>query len=265
MIVVAIANQKGGTGKSTTAVNLAAGLGRRKKSVLLVDLDPEGHASAWCGVSGEGGVDVADVLLGMDPNEVICRSTLKNVDVLPSVGGLLGIEGALVRKAVPQSLLKRALSKLTRRPDYILIDCPGDVGTLTLNGLVAAEQVLIPVMPHVMDINGLAGLEETISEVREDLNAKLAICGIVVCRVQPTRRIAKEAIEKLKATYDGLVLKTIIQDRIRLAEAPGYAQSIFDYDPRGKSAEEFKLLTSEMMRRVSRRPKRAPKRTVVNG
>lgn len=248
MPVIAIANQKGGTGKTTVAVNLAAGLGRKKKKVLLIDLDPEGHASSWSGISE--GEDVSDVLLGAAVEPLLQPSTLANVDVLPSTGGLTGIEFELARKAVPQTLLKKALRGLPEKWDFVLIDCPGDGGLLTLNALTAATHVLVPVMPHAMDINGLAGLGETIEEVKEDLNASLELLGVVVCRVRAHTKLAKDACAALRSTYGRGVFKTEIGDSVRLAEAPGHTRSIFEHAKKSKSAKEFTALTTEFLRRV---------------
>jgi len=249
MRTLAIINQKGGSGKTTTTVNLAAALGDRGKRVLVLDLDPQASSSAWFGVAdgGKGLLDVfgehADLIDQVQPTATL------GVDLIPSSTWLAGVEKVLAAAVGSESVLKRKLKELPRdRWDYLLMDCPPSLGLLAINALAAAKEMLIPVEAHVMALGGVAQIIKTAEVVRERLNDDLELTGIVACRVDGRTRHTQEVVEQLRAKFGKLVFKTIIRENIRLAEAPSFAQPITIYDPRCHGAEDYRDLAGEVVK-----------------
>jgi chromosome partitioning protein len=249
MRTLAIINQKGGSGKTTTTVNLAAALGDRGKRVLVLDLDPQASTTAWFGVS-DGGKGLLDVFAdNAELVDLVQSSSALGVDLVPSSTWLAGVEKVLAGEVGSESVLRRKLKKLPKdRWDYLLMDCPPSLGLLAINALAAAKEIVIPVEAHVMALGGVAQIIKTAEVVRERLNDDLELTGIVACRVDGRTRHTQEVVEQLRARFGKLVYKTIIRENIRLAEAPSYAQPITIYDPRSYGAEDYRDLAAEVVK-----------------
>lgn len=247
---IAVVNQKGGTAKTTSAVNLAATLaeaplGRR---VLLVDLDPQHSATDWLlGSGADVGKGIFAVLGENVPvYDVVYETPVEGVDIVPSSSWLVGAERALAGEVGAETILRRKLSKLAGY-DYVLMDCPPQLGILTVNALVAADEVLVPVEAHVMALAGLAQLVETVELVQDRLNPDLEITGIVPCRVDSRTRHAGEVVGQLRKRFGDLVFRTVVRENVRLAEAPSFREPITTYDPRSAGAEDHRALAQEVV------------------
>lgn len=250
MRIIAIVNQKGGSGKTTTSVNLAATLAVSGRRVLLVDLDPQYSATQWMDIS-DVGRGVFDLLADPEntPTESLIRSTpCENVSIIPSSSWLVGAEKAMAGEPGAEQCLREKLGELADKPfDYILIDCPPTLGVLTVNALNAARELLVPVECHVMGLHGLAQLMKTVDLVKKRLNPDLKICGIVACRVDRRTRHGKEVVEILRERFAAETLKTEIRENIRLAECPSQGVPITMYAPNSPGAEDFKSLAKELI------------------
>jgi chromosome partitioning protein len=248
MRTIAVINQKGGTGKTTTTVNLAAGLAEQGRRVLVIDLDPQASASGWLGVS-DGSTDLLELLTGDTRITGIIRNTSNpGVSVVPASKHLAGAELALAANpAGGSTALRRKLKDLPSGYDYVLFDCPPSLGFLGTNALTAAWEVIIPVEARVMSLSGLARLLEMIETIREGLNHPIEIAGIVVCRVDTRTRHAREVIEKLRETFPGKVFTTMIRENIKLGEAPSFAQPITAYDSSSNGAADYRALALEVI------------------
>lgn len=249
MRTLAIVNQKGGSGKTTTAVNLAAALGEKERSVLLMDLDPQASASMWVGIS-DGGKGLLDALTGTgDLAELITPTVVPGVSVIPCSTWLAGAEKALATHSGAESILRKRLGKLdTSRYDYCVIDCPPTLGVLTINALTAADEVVIPVEAHVMALAGVAQIHTTVAVVQERLNPALKITGILACRVDARTRHAQEVVERLRERFGSLVYRTVIRENIRLAECWSFAKPITQYDSFSYGAKDYRDLATEVIR-----------------
>lgn len=249
---LAVVNQKGGSGKTTTTVNLAAALGERGRKVLVVDLDPQASASSWLGIR-DGGRGLLDVLTGNgNLADLVVNVHNGNVSALPSSSWLVGAEKALASEVGAETILRKKLVGLPNSWDYVLLDCPPSLGVLTVNALAAAHEVLVPVEAHVMALQGLAALLKTVDVVKDRLNPGLTVSGIVACRVDGRTRHALDVVEKVRERFGDLVFKTIIRENVRVAEAYSFAQPITEYDPRSAGAEDYRALASEVMRQEKR-------------
>ncbi len=245
--VIAITNQKGGSGKTTTAVNLAAALGEKKRRVLVVDLDPQASASSWLGVK-DGGRGLLDVFTDSRYlGDLVQQTVAGQVEIIPSSSWLGGVEKALAGEVGAETLLRGHLAKLGGQWDYILLDCPPALGILTVNALAAAREVLVTVEAHVMALTGLARLIQTVDVIRERLNSDVAISGILPCRVDLRTRHAQEIVEQLRARFGELVYKAVIRENVRLAECPSFGQPVTQYDPRCSGAEDYRSLAREVV------------------
>ena len=246
---LSIINQKGGSGKTTTTVNLAATLGEKGRRVLVIDLDPQASTSAWFGIT-DAGKGLLDVLT--DHAELIDQvqaSSALGVDVIPCSTWLAGAEKALSGEVGAETILARKIRKLPKsRWDYLLMDCPPTLGILAINALAGAQEVLIPVEAHVMALAGVAQIIKTAEVVKERLNPELELTGIVACRVDGRTRHSLEVVEQLRQRFGKLVFKTVIRENIRLAEAPSYSQPITIYDPRSYGAEDYRDLAAEVIK-----------------
>jgi chromosome partitioning protein len=249
---IAIANQKGGTGKTATAVSLAAALGERKRKVLLVDLDPQASATAWMDVryDGRGLMDIftdnGNLL------DIIHNTNTPGVDIVPSSSWMMGAEKILAGEVGAESMLRGNLDRLPRRWDYILIDCPPSLGILTANALAAVREILVPVQAHFMALRGLAQLIQTVEVVKKRLNPELEITGILGCQVDVRTRHAQEVISELHNRFGNLVYNVAIRENVRLTEAPSFRQSIIRYAPRSAGAEDYRALAQEVIKQEKR-------------
>ena len=249
--ILAIINQKGGVGKSTTAVNLAAALGAAGKEVLLVDLDPQGNATSGYGIDKRDiGQCVYNVLLGETPVEdVILAKVGKGVDVLPSTISLAGAEVELVNEMARENRLKNALGSLRGRYDYILIDCPPSLGLLTINALVAADKLLIPIQCEFYALEGVTKLLDSMKRVKSVLNPSLDIYGIVLTMYDSRTNLSKQVVDEVRSFFGDTVFKTLIPRTVKLSEAPSYGQPIIEYAPENKGTEAYNELAQEVIQR----------------
>lgn len=245
--IFAVSNQKGGSGKTTTAVNLSATLGENGKSVLLVDLDPQASATTWFAVkNAERGI--YDCLTGNTLiKSITCKTSAPGVDVVPASTWLVGVEKALAAEVGAETILKRRLAEVSGY-DYILLDCPPSLGLLTVNALTAAGELLIPVETHIMALGGLAQLLQTFEYVKERLNSGLCLAGILACRVDSRTRHAQDIIDQLRKRFPKDTLKTVVRENVRLAEAPSFGQPITQYDTSSHGAQDYRALAREIIK-----------------
>jgi chromosome partitioning protein len=249
--ILAIINQKGGVGKSTTAVNLAAALGVAGKEVLLVDLDPQGNATSGYGIDKRD-IDncVYDVLLGDVPvEEVILAEVGERVDVLPSTINLAGAEVELVNEMARENRLKNALGSFRGKYDYILIDCPPSLGLLTINALVASDKLLIPIQCEFYALEGVTKLLDSMKRVKAILNPGLDIYGIVMTMYDSRTNLSNQVVEEVRKFFGSTVFETLIPRTVKLSEAPSYGQPIIEYAPDNKGALAYNDLAQEVIAR----------------
>ena len=249
--ILAIINQKGGVGKSTTAVNLAAALGEKNKEVLVVDLDPQGNTTSGYGIDKrELETCVYNVLLGNTPVEdVILANVAKGVDVLPSTINLAGAEVELVNEMARENRLKNALGSLRGYYDYILIDCPPSLGLLTINALVAADKLIVPIQCEFYALEGVTKLLDSMKRVKSMLNPSLDIFGIVLTMYDSRTNLARQVVEEVRNYFGTAVFETVIPRSVKLSEAPSYGQSIIEYAPDNKGAQAYRDLAQEVINR----------------
>ncbi len=248
--IIAVANQKGGVGKTTTAVNLSACLAYIGKRVLMVDVDPQGNATSGIGVE-KGDVDkcIYDVLVeDADPRLVIRETDVENLSVLPATIQLSGAEIELVPTISREVRLKRALASVDDLYDFIIIDCPPSLGLLTINALTAADSVLIPVQCEYYALEGLSQLLNTVRLVQKHLNTDLAIEGVLLTMLDARTNLGIQVIDEVKKYFREKVFKTIIPRNVRLGEAPSHGKPIIIYDPKSRGAEVYLDLAKEVVR-----------------
>jgi chromosome partitioning protein len=251
--IIAIANQKGGVGKTTTSVNLAASLGVLEKKVLLIDADPQANASSGLGI------DVESVEIGTYqiieqsniPEEAIVKSTSPNVDIIPAHIDLVAIEIELVDKENREYMLKQALESIKDKYDYILIDCAPSLGLLTLNALTAADSVVIPIQCEYFALEGLGKLLNTIKSVQKIHNPNLDIEGLLLTMYDSRLRLSNQVVEEVQKHFNDMVFKTIIQRNVKLSEAPSFGESIIAFDATSKGAMNYLSLAEEIIKKNS--------------
>lgn len=249
--VMAIINQKGGVGKSTTAVNLSAALGESKKKVLVIDFDPQGNTSSGYGIEkDELEHDVYDALLHDFPIEEIVLDTCEpNVFVIPATIQLAGAEIELVSTMARESVLKNILSPIVNDFDYVFIDCPPSLGLLTINALVAADSLLIPIQCEFYALEGLTKLLESMKMVKKRLNPELNVFGVVMTMYDSRTTLSKEVVEEVRKYFGKKVFKTIIPRSVKLSEAPSHGVPITMYSRVNKGALAYRNLAKEVVRR----------------
>ena len=251
--VLAIANQKGGVGKTTTSINLAASLVVTKRRVLLVDLDPQGNATMGAGVDKDNvEYTVYDVLVEGTPlQQVVQKSPEGGFDVLPANGDLTAAEVGLLEVTSREQRLKKALAESPVSYDYVIIDCPPSLNMLTLNGLVAANGVVIPMQCEYFALEGLSALVNTVGRIAATVNRSLKIEGIVRTMYDPRNSLTRDVTSQLSAHFGDRLYRTVIPRNVRLAEAPSYGLPALHYDKQSKGALAYLALAGEILRRDS--------------
>jgi len=249
--VFAIANQKGGVGKTTTSVNLAASLAATRRTVLLVDLDPQGNATMGSGVDKRGlRLSSYDVLLnGVPVSQAICKPVEAGYDLLPANSDLTGAEVGLLEELGRELRLRAALESMTTEYAYIIIDCPPALNMLTVNALVAADAVIIPTQCEYFALEGISALLETVEKIRRLLNPKLRIEGLLRTMFDPRNNLANQVSQQLLQHFGEKVYRTIIPRNVRLAEAPSHGLPALLYDKSSSGAMAYLALAGEMLRR----------------
>ncbi len=248
--VLAIANQKGGVGKTTTSINLAASLARTRRRVLLVDIDPQGNATMGSGVNKEEvKASTYSVLIGNDPIDSAAIAVESGYDLVPSNANLSGAEIELIELDNRERRLRNVLAPMREKYDYILIDCPPALNLLTVNALVAATSVIIPMQCEYYALEGLTALLGTIRRIREALNPTLEVEGLVRTMYDPRNKLDNEVSAQLKQHFGDKLYRTIIPRNVRLAEAPSYGKAVIAYDMQSKGAQAYLALAGELLRR----------------
>jgi len=251
--IIAIANQKGGVGKTTTSVNLAASLGVLEKKVLLIDADPQANATSGLGI------DVEQVEFGtyqllehsIKAEEAIIKTSSPNLDIIPSHIDLVAIEIELVDQDEREYMLKKAITHLKYSYDYILIDCAPSLGLLTLNALTASDSVIIPIQCEYFALEGLGKLLNTIKSVQKIHNKELDIEGLLLTMYDSRLRLSNQVVDEVQKHFNEMVFTTIIQRNVRLSEAPSYGESIINYDAGSKGANNYLSLAHEIIKKNS--------------
>ena len=249
--VIAVANQKGGVGKSTTAINLSACLAEKGKKVLAIDIDPQGNTTSGLGVDKNNVENTLyELLLGeAEAKDTIVKDVVENVDLIPSNVNLSGAEIELIGVDEKEYIMKKIIDKVRRKYDYIIMDCPPSLNMRTINALTAANSVLVPIQCEYYALEGLSQLIHTIELVKERLNKKLVMEGVVFTMYDARTNLSLQVVENVKENLDTTIYKTIIPRNVRLAEAPSHGKPINIYDSKSTGAESYRLLAQEVIDR----------------
>ena len=249
--IIAVSNQKGGVGKTTTAISLAAGLAQAGLRTLLADMDPQGNATSGIGLSKDDvRYSVYHTLVGVcRPSQAIVHTHLANLDMMPANRELVGAEVELANTPERGMQLRQSMVPLKRRYDYIIIDCPPSLGVLTLNALVSADSVLVPLQCEYFALEGLGELVRTLQLVKNRLNTKLEREGILLTMYDRRNRLCIQVADEVRRLLGDLVFKTVIPRNVRLGECPSHGQTIFEYDARAAGAKAYQALTNELLHR----------------
>ena len=247
--VVSIANQKGGVGKTTTAVNLSTLLAKKGKKVLLIDTDPQGNATSGLGIDKNVELSTYDLLISdVTAEEIIQDTAIKNLDISPSNINLAGAEVQLVSMMSREQRMKEKIDVIKNNYDYIIIDCPPSLGLITLNAFTASDSVLIPVQCEYFALEGLGQLLNTVELVRKHLNKNLYIEGALLTMYDIRTNLANQVVREVKKFFQNKVYKTVIPRNVRVSEAPSYGMPISVYDPKSKGARSYEKFTREFLK-----------------
>jgi chromosome partitioning protein len=248
--ILALTNQKGGVGKTTTAVNLGACLAERGASVLLVDLDPQGNASTGVGVDRSSVKNGTYEILGGTPwNEAVVQTDVPGLDVVPSTIDLAGAEVELVSAFARETKLRQGLAEARSEYRFILIDSPPSLGLLTVNALAACDEVVIPIQCEYYALEGLGQLMRTLDLVRDGLNPRLKVGGVVLTMFDARTKLAEQVVAEVRAHFDDTVFRTVIPRSVRLSEAPGFGKPIIRYDSTSRASTAYRELAAEALAR----------------
>lgn len=248
--IISIANQKGGVGKTTTAINLSAMLAKKNKKVLLIDADPQGNATSGLGIKKDSKFSTYDILINeVEIPNTIQESQIKNLEVCPANMSLAGAEVELVSAVGREYRFKDQLDKVKSYYDYILIDCPPSLGLITLNSLSASDSVLIPVQCEYFALEGVGELLKTIELVRKYYNKSLVIEGAVLTMYDARTKLSNQVVSEINRHFENKVFETIIPRNVRLSEAPSYGLPIISYDAMSKGARSYEKLAKEILKK----------------
>lgn len=247
--IITIFNQKGGVGKTTTVINLAAALGKLNQKILVIDIDPQGNATSGLGID-KSSLELSiyhGLINGVALDNLILESSAENVDIIPSNVDLAGAEIELIEIEERELILKRSIEAIEDKYDYIFIDCPPSLGLLSINGLSASQSVLVPIQCEYYALEGVSQLMDTIILVKKGLNPELEIEGVVLSMFDGRTNLSIQVVDEVKKYFKGKVYTSIIPRNVRLAEAPSYGLSIIDYDSKSKGAEAYMELAEEFL------------------